>query len=216
MISKLLKFILAIASILHVNVAGSLWQRVAVPIPGGATKITANYLDRRVKSVTGTSVVAEFYDYDLADGTVPLDAPYPKNITTVTSGSTNSARWKQTVTDCAGKLMTELYPGVSTVLRNTYGYNVFADLTVAERPAIDVTSTNQLGRLATYFSADYASLSSFHLQRVDLDQCGTNANLTLDRINATDTFYTNLASGWFKATKQWFYRLIQAAKGLNP
>ncbi len=174
-----------------------------VTLPGGATKITANYLDRRVKSVTGTSVVAEFYDYDLT-GAYSTEGPYPKNITTVTMGSTNSARWKQSATDCAGKLMAELSPGISsTVLSNTYGYNVFSDLTVKERPALD--QTNGLGRLATYLSADYATLSSFQMQLTDVSQSGSQALGSSNRISVTDTFYTNLASGWFKATKGWVY-----------
>lgn len=84
--------------------------------PGGATEITENYPDGRVKSVTGTGVVPRFYDYGVN--------PDGSQWTMVRTGSTNSPMWEKTTTDMLGRTVNEEKPGFGgTLLTTTYDYN---------------------------------------------------------------------------------------------
>ena len=91
--------------------------RIATVIrPGGATEITENYPDGRVKSVTGTGVVPRFYDYGVN--------PNGSQWTMVRTGSTNSPMWEKTTTDMLGRTVKEEKPGFGdTLLATTYDYN---------------------------------------------------------------------------------------------
>ena len=91
--------------------------RIATVIrPGGATEITENYPDGRVKSVTGTGVVPRFYDYGVN--------PNGSQWTMVRTGSTNSPMWEKTTTDMLGRTVKEEKPGFGgTLLTITYDYN---------------------------------------------------------------------------------------------
>ena len=91
--------------------------RIATVVrPGGATEITENFPDGRVKCVTGTGVVPRFYDYGVN--------PNGSQWTMVRTGSTNSPMWEKTTTDMLGRTVKEEKPGFGgMLLRITYDYD---------------------------------------------------------------------------------------------
>ena len=93
-------------------------RTTTVTRPGGATEITTRYRDGRVKSITGTGVVAQYYDYGVnADGaqwTIVYTGP----------AGTGSPVWVKTTTDLLGQTIREERPGYGgVVLTTTMHYN---------------------------------------------------------------------------------------------
>ena len=71
-------------------------------LPNGQIRITTRYRDGRLKSITGSGVIPEFYSYGIdADGA---------RWTRVSTGSVDSPRYRITRTDLAGRLLTERTP----------------------------------------------------------------------------------------------------------
>ena len=71
-------------------------------MPSGATRITENYLDGRVKSITGTGVIPEYYSY-----TVNPDGTQTTRVETATQGS---PRYREMTYDLAGRMIREESP----------------------------------------------------------------------------------------------------------
>lgn len=86
-------------------------RSVTVVRPGGATEITENFPDGRIKSVTGTGVVPRFYDYGVD--------PDGSQWTLVRTGRPDSPMWEKTTTDMLGRTVREEKPGFGGVLLTT-------------------------------------------------------------------------------------------------
>ena len=80
-------------------------RTVTTTLPGGATRITENFKDGRVKSITGTADVAQYYEYGVnANGS---------QWTKVYTASPSSPMWEKTTTDLAGRVIKVERPGYS-------------------------------------------------------------------------------------------------------
>lgn len=96
-------------------------RTTTVTLPTGATQITDNYRDGQLKSLTGTGVVHQYYDYgvfpedeedDYVDGTLwiqqrPADPAWAYTETTITDGSGRPLRIEKPTFDDTGLNLTE-------------------------------------------------------------------------------------------------------------
>jgi YD repeat-containing protein len=131
--------------------------------PGGATEITTNYIDGRVKSITGIGVVSRYYTYGVnADGT---------KWTKVNFGSADSLMWEKTTVDTLGRTVSTEKPGPNgtETIQNIYN------------------NLGQLERIITPGQADtiytYDSLGNQILSGLDINGNSQLDPVSNDRIN---------------------------------
>lgn len=91
-------------------------------LPGGATRVTDNYLDGQRRSETGTAVVAKAFDYGVNPDGTQYTLAY-------TGGGLNSPRWERTTKDFLGRTIRVERPGFGgTTLVETFAYNAKGQL----------------------------------------------------------------------------------------
>jgi len=159
--------------------------------PGGSTEITTRYTDGRIKSITGSGVVPQFYEYGVnADGT---------QWTKVYTGRVDSPRWKKSTTDLLGRTIKSESPGFASdqspipIVTNENYYN----------------GKGQLVKTSTTGSADtlyvYDELGNQIGSWVDINHNDTLDKDVLDRVNESDTYYTLIDEHWWQESAQWVY-----------
>lgn len=84
-------------------------RTVTETLPGGGTRITENYLDGQLKSITGTAVTPEYHSYTVNDGSV---GTYEAGSVTETVyyGADSGAAWRKTTTNYLGQVLREEAP----------------------------------------------------------------------------------------------------------
>ncbi|MEM7790417.1 MAG: RHS repeat-associated core domain-containing protein [Verrucomicrobiota bacterium] len=161
-------------------------------LPSGATITTKRYRDGRLKSVTGTGTVAEFYSYGVNDdGT-------GSTWTRVAYGSESSPRYLKSTYDFLGRLIQEERPayGGGTFTRVLF-YNDFGLLS-------RITET---GKVDTCY--EYDELSNLVRSGLDLDGNGQLDLASSDRITDTDGLMEQDGSGdWFAVTRTTVYPAV--------
>ena len=158
-------------------------RNVATTIrPGGATEITAYYLDGRVRSVSGTAVVARYYRYGVD--------PDGHQWTIAYSGKENSPRWERTVRDIAGRVVRVEKPGFKGIEATRNIYDDKGRLIRIESP----------GRTATLYVYD----SLGHRTMTGLDVDGNNQLILAshDRIATSVVGYRKIDGTWWQQKKQ--------------
>lgn len=105
------------------TVVDGIVTETTVTLPGGATRVLANYLDGRPKSATGTAAIAEYYSYAVSGG---------QEVTTKFTGANNGARWSKSYADWADrpvKTETSAHNGTAAApLTADNSYNTFGQL----------------------------------------------------------------------------------------
>ena len=150
--------------------------------PGGATEITENYPDGRVKSVTGTGVVPRFYDYGVD--------PDGFQWTLAHTGASNSPMWEKTATDMLGRTVKEEKPGFGgTLLTTTYDYNDMSQL-VAVRQWEGNPPAAQIGTATLY---EYDELGDQIRTAQDVNGNGAIDLAGPDRVTETKTRIATLS-----------------------
>jgi RHS repeat-associated protein len=158
-------------------------------LPGGAVQIEDNYLDGQAKSVTGTAVVAHYFDYGVnADGT-----QYTQEFTG--SAGLQSPRWRKTTTDWLGRTIRMEKPAFSSGVTVVQGstYNVKGQL---EKETFTAGTT----KLVADKLHEYDELGSQTRAGSDIDAGGTLTLASTDRVSETVTLYEQDAGGWFRVT----------------
>jgi len=153
--------------------------------PGGATEITTRYLDSRTKSITGTGVIAQYYEYGVnTDGT---------QWTKVYTDRENSPRWEKITQDILGSIIKTERPSFEGIESEEFHYNNKGQLIRSSLPGV----------------ADslYAYDEPGNQIRTGLDM---NANGALDldandRINESETYYALIGGDWWEETVQRVY-----------
>ena len=146
--------------------------------PDGSTRITEKYLDGRIKSVTGTGVVPEYYTYtENADGSIT---------TRVDVATATSPRYRETTVDVAGRLIREESPASDGgMIVRTMEYDAQGLLEMQ----------TETGRAATRY--EYDALANLIRSGLDLDGI---VGLTLDssdRITDSNRFMEQVDGDWF-------------------
>ncbi len=153
--------------------------------PGGVTRITTYHRDGQLKSITGTGVIPEFYEYSVSGGLL---------MTTVRSGTANSIRLRKTFTNGNGTLIREEspLPGGRTLSR-AYSYDTQGRLTRVQRTGLadERTEYDSLGRVAR--------------RGLDVNGNGTLDPASSDRIVETAQFYEQNSGGWWEVSNSTTY-----------
>jgi hypothetical protein len=90
-------------------------RTITTTLPGGATEIRSHYRDGRIKSITGTGTVNQFYDYGInADGSRWVG---------ITKGSAQSPAIEKTTLDMAGRIIAQEKQGFTGTETTTHFYN---------------------------------------------------------------------------------------------
>ncbi|OGV41195.1 MAG: hypothetical protein A2X46_07540 [Lentisphaerae bacterium GWF2_57_35] len=148
--------------------------------PGGAERRTENYLDGRVKSVTGSAVGSSFYDYGVNE--------VGSKWTRIRQGSANSALWVMTTTDPLGRIVKQEKPADVA----QYHYNSRGQL--IRREAAGLADT-----LYEYDEAGKQIRSG-----LDLNDNGV-LDHSNDRITDSEQTYAFSEDAWWKQTIQKVY-----------
>lgn len=165
-----------------------------ITLPGGATRITDNYLDGQVRSVLGTATVVKFFDYAVSgDGT-----PYIQEFTG--SAGANSSRWTKTSKDWLGRTVKVEKPSFTagTTVLKIATYNSLGQL----QSESVMSGANKLLADMLY---EYDSTGRRIRAGSDIDASGTLTLASTDRIIETDQVFQQNGSDWFRVTTSKMY-----------
>ncbi|MFH0880736.1 MAG: hypothetical protein V2A34_13555, partial [Lentisphaerota bacterium] len=152
---------------------------VTVIRPGGATEVTEQFRDGRVKNVTGTGVAPLFYDYGVnADGS---------QWTLIRTGREDSPVWEKTTTDFAGRVVKTEKPG--------FGGGVVTNLNVYNEKGQLIRSSSP-GLADTLYV--YDELGNQIRQGLDINDNETLDLASMDRINESDSSYVFESNTWWQ------------------
>jgi len=159
-----------------------------VILPGGATQITDKYLDGQTKSVTGTSIVAQYSDYGVnADGT-----RFTQDF--VGDAALSSPRWTKTSSDWIGRTVAVEKPGFTgTSLIKTSTYNTLGQLQKE-------TTTSGSNKLIADQLYEYDQLGQQVRAGIDVDASSTLTSASIDRLIESDMVYEKVGADWFRVT----------------
>jgi RHS repeat-associated protein len=154
---------------------------------GGSTQVTEKYLDGRLKSVTGTAVVARHFDYGVnADGT-----RYTQEYTG--SAGLSSPRWTKTTVDWMGRPIMVEKPGSTGTTVVTSIYNFLGQL---QKETITANST----KLMADKLYEYDALGQQVRTGSDIDNSGTLTLASTDRLSEIDDVFEKTGNDWFQVT----------------
>jgi RHS repeat-associated protein len=153
---------------------------------GGATEIIDKYLDGEMKSITGSSEVARYFDNGVnADGT---------RWTQVFVGASGltSPRWTKTTVDWIDRTVSVEKPSFTgTNVIQTFFYN---PLTLLQKQTTFAGPT----KLVADVLYEYDELGRPTRTGVDINGDGALTLLSTDRLNETDEILEKLATDWFR------------------
>jgi len=156
--------------------------------PDGSTVITERYLDGRPKSVTGTSVTSQYYEYGVnSDGSQWVK---------ISTGPrfASSPIWSKITTNMLGQNIGSERPGHDgTVLVSTQSYNNKGQL---------IESTPAIGAATRY---EYNVLGNPAARYIDVNGNDSRDNAGPDRIAETEDVYVKLGSDWWMENKSYIY-----------
>jgi RHS repeat-associated protein len=160
-----------------------------VTLPGGATQITDKYLDGQTKSVLGTAVVSQFFDYGVNTDSTPFTQEF------IGSAGANSPRWTKTSTDWMRRTVKVEKPsftaGTTVVQLSTY--NALGQLQAESVMA----GANKLQADKLY---EYDALGNQTRVGSDIDASGALTLSSTDRIAESDSLLQQTGNDWFRVT----------------
>ncbi len=146
--------------------------------PGGATEITTRHIDGKTRHLTGSAVTNRYYAYSVnADGCQVLE---------VRSGSADGILLERSVTDMLGRTIRIELPG--RITENYYDEKGH------------LVRVSQSGQADTLYR--YDPLGNQTRSGLDIDGDGRLDPASMDRINESDTSYTELSGQWWQQTTQ--------------
>ncbi|MGJ8653801.1 MAG: RHS repeat domain-containing protein [Opitutaceae bacterium] len=164
--------------------------------PNLSTRITTNYLDGRIKSITGTGVVPEYYSYG-----VNLDGSTWTRVDTATA---NSPRYRKMTYDLVGRVRTEESPAYdASTFTTEYAYDGYGRLASQSRP----------GQADTLYN--YDSMGELNLSGLDINDNGTLDLASADRITGTDRSYMLDSGAWFDVSSTTVYPELNSASSVT-
>ncbi len=165
-----------------------------VTFPGGATRISHKYLDNQIKTILGSAVVGQFFDYGVnADGT-----RFTQEYTG--SAGSSSARWKKTTIDwLARRTMVEQPSFISgTNVVHSSNYNSLGQLQ-------SESATAGVNKLVADKLYEYDALGNEIRSGVDIDNNGTLVLASSDRIQEREEIFQQSGSDWHRVTTEKTY-----------
>jgi RHS repeat-associated protein len=171
-----------VTSYVYTKATSSVGDIVTITYPDSSTKITEQYFDGRIKSITGTSVVAKYYDYGVDTGNGNL---WSKE----SIGSAASTRYTKTYTNSIGKIAKIEKSGYNTATITTeFYYNNYGQL----------WKKTQTGLADTLY--EYDSVGNMTRSGLDISDNGTLDLASADRISDRDTVFSLVSTDWWQIT----------------
>ena len=157
-------------------------RTTTVTLPGGFTAIADRYLDGQTKSVTGTGVVAEYYDYGVesTDGSM---------WSRIAIASSTSPRYAKAWTDTLGRPLKTEQPGYTGTLTSQNFYSAATGR---------LAKTTQTGLADTLY--EYDSLDNLTRSGMDMDANGTLDLASTDRISEQETVFAQESGSWWASS----------------
>ena len=171
---------------------------VTVTLPGGATRITENYLDGSPKLIGGTSVVGGYHATTVDSGGTLSATIYTLRASDV-SAPTSAPRWAQTTTDWAGRKISEERPAPGGTFTRSSFYDSAGRLHRVTEPGLADTLT------------DYNDYGEAYRTGLDLDASGTLVAASGDRLTDTNVAFAYQDGAWWRVTTTLGYN--QAGSG---
>ncbi|MEM9446578.1 MAG: RHS repeat-associated core domain-containing protein [Verrucomicrobiota bacterium] len=151
--------------------------------PNGKTQITEYHLDGQIKSITGTGVIPEFYDYQVEPNGNLSTTHY------IGSSDPTSPRWTRTTYDWLGRIESQSQPAFSGGEQTTnYVYNAITGL---------LERQERTGLADILYEYDPLARQS----KQGLDLAGDDDVLTLastDRLTETEQRFVKESNTWFR------------------
>ncbi len=172
-------------------------RTTTVTLPGGGTRITENYLDGRVKSVTGTGVIAQYFTYGVnSDGSTwtRVDTADGSQLGDDDISDAPDLRWTKSTADVAGHRITEESPAFDgTVLTASFSYDSYGR----------ISSRTQPGQADSLY--EYDSAGDMVLSGLDVDGDGQLVLASTDRISASSRSWLLEDGSWFDVSTTTVY-----------
>jgi RHS repeat-associated protein len=182
-------------------------RRITTTLPSGATRITENYLDRRLRSVTGTGTVAEhhFWDHISTDdqvGRILMNSDvFYEHIVRI--GLTNSLRRRNEGFDLAGRTNRFEWPDFGG---GTNHYVTFLELTGCDGAKVaQVSDTRGFSGPLLRFDYDWDGATNWVTTTTDDLPYSHQPDSSL-RMSRRDAFYSKIGGHWFHCVTNWIYR----------
>lgn len=164
---------------------------VTETLPGGLTRITENYLDGRLKTITGTAGVPEYHTYTVNDDGTLSETVY---VNDTGAAGPRSPRWSRSTTNGLGWLMKEERPGpAGNVLTTVHSYN-----TKGQR-----IKTEQTGQADTLYVYDH--FGKLVVQGQDYNDNGKLDAESMDPMTVTQVDYQEAGGRWYEVTTTAFF-----------
>ena len=173
--------------------------------PDGGTAVELKQFDRRLASITGTGVIAEYYDYGVnSDGTT-----WAK----VSQVSANGDRWTRTTTNHLGQVIKIERPAYDGgVLTTTYAYNAKGQLSrTRQRHVSGATETTLIADTLV----EYDALGNVSRTGIDVNANGTLDLASADRVTDTLNTFASYESAWWRVVQTKVYPTLNSATGVQ-
>lgn len=159
-------------------------------LPGGATEVTERYLDGNTKSITGTAVVAKYYDYGVDS--------FANQWVKESIGLETSPQWVKTYINTLGdvaKIERSGYNG-TVIIQNYYN---------DKRQLIKATTTGKAPTLYVYDDLGNQTRNGLDINHNDILDLASD-----DRINETETVYSQIDSDWWQIITNRTYATVSS------
>ena len=175
-----------------------------ISLPSGATRVETAYPDGEPKSVTGTSVVGQYFDYGVeSDGT---------RYTVQSTGSSSSVRWKKRWTDWLGREGNSTAPDPSVLGQTgTGGAGTVVTTQKFYDAAGHLIKTTESGKSATLYQ--YDELSQLKREGLDVDNDGILTLGSKDRITDFDQYAEKIGADWWHTKQTTIYPVNNNSSG---
>ncbi|HYG33889.1 MAG TPA: RHS repeat domain-containing protein, partial [Clostridia bacterium] len=179
-------------------------RRTTKILPNGLTEIRENYLDRRLKSLTGTAVVNEYHQRRYNTPANHVTVPYGCSVSeldTIHYGSTNSPRVVVQGTDFCGRLVrTERpdYPSGEMVVESLAYNNPWEQSAL---PKYVWTSNRSLPLQELFYDLD----GQTNLLSIPVGESSGGVLASDERITRSIRRFARIGSGWFRCETNLIY-----------
>ena len=150
--------------------------------PGGATQVTESFKDGRTRSVTGSGVTPQYYEYGVnPDGT---------QWTKTSMVMLGSAMWEKTTTDLFGRTVKTEKPGFGGLVETVNFYDYKGRL----------AKTSATGRAGTL--TVYDELGEVRYTALDVNANGVIDLGGPDRVQSSESLYVLDGGAWWRSSSQ--------------
>jgi len=167
-----------------------------ITYPVGATRITKKYIDGRIKSISGTANIHEYYEYGVNNNGTQWAKQY------FGSDDNSSQRRLKTTTNALGRVIKTEKPGFTDIVVTQNFYDHKGQIV----KSTSCCSANQL--------YEYNYLGELLRSGLDVDNNGKLELASMDRIIENEKYYSKENMDWFRITKAITYPIDSNDKAI--